>query len=63
MWFRMIVRSGTALANSASSGSWGEYIQASSDIPIRDRTLAPALKSSLASWPCILWAAVNVISG
>ena len=63
MWFRMMVRSGTALANAASSGSCGKKSHASKDSPIRASTRAPARKSSLPSCPSFLCAAVFSISG
>ena len=49
IWFKMMVRSGTALANAASSGSCGKYSHLSSDNPIRASTRAPARNWSLAS--------------
>ena len=63
MWFRMMVRSGTALANSASSNICGKYIQPSRDRPMLANTRAPARKLSLDIWFAAWCAAVFSISG
>src|SRR6266853_1813119 len=55
----MMVRSGTALAKAASSGSCGKYSHASKDNPIRASTRAPSRNWSLASCPSVLCAAVD----
>ncbi len=63
MWFRMIVSPGTALAKSASSGSWGKNIHASSVMPFFASTFAPSRNGPLASCFSIFCSAVFSTSG